>query len=197
MLWRFIKSFLLIGIVMVVAVFLSSGSLSNWQEVRNRILEASGKIAAPQNKEEIPPVPTGVSLDTTENNVTKEVLLYFTDAQGKYLYAEKRNIPKVEGIAKETLQALIEGPQDKVGHFPVITNGTKVLGVNVKQDGLCIVDLSNEVSGKTMLYAIVNTLTQFPTIERVKILTNGQEKSTLAGNENMSGEIMRDNNLIK
>lgn len=204
MLWRMGKGVVLLGLVLAIAIFVSSGSFSKWQEVRQRFLAASGSMSSLEPQSVLPPTPA-VPLDATENVETKEVVLYFTDVSGQNLYAEKRNIPKVEGIGKETLQELISGPKEK-DRYPVMPQGINILGVNVKPDGLCIVDLGLSSAGlepqaslqeKTTVYAIVNTLTQFPTVQRVKILINGQEKTTFGSKEVISGELMRDETIIK
>jgi spore germination protein GerM len=204
MLWRLGKGVVLLGLVIAVAIYVSSGSLSNWQEVRQRLLAASGSVSNIDSQVSLPPTPV-VPLDATESVETREVVLYFTDASGASLLAEKRNIPKVEGIGKETLQELIAGPKDK-DKYPVMPQGINLLGVNVKPDGLCIVDFGlspesfsaqSSVQEKTTVYAIVNTLTQFPSVQRVKILINGQEKITFGDKEVISGELMRDETIIK
>lgn len=204
MFWRLIKNIVLLCVVVAFALFLSTGSFSKWQEVRDSLLSVAGKMPV-QNEQAVLPSPPNISLDA-DVKPTKEVTLYFTDAQTNNLIPEKHSIKKVEGIAKETIEALISGPQVSTGHYPVIPEGTKLLGINVKPDGLCIVDFSNELAGnsknsavgeKIATYAIVDTLTQFPTIQRVKILINGQEKPTLGGHEIISGELMRDDTLIK
>ena len=203
MIGKVTRNILIVGVIVGIGLALSSGSIEKWQEVKARILNVAGQV--PSAEEAVTPAPPETPLDTLEAAETKEVTLYFTDAEGKALHAEKKAIPKVDGIAKATLEALVAGPDSQGGNFPVLPQGVKVLGVNIKEDGLAIVDFSPELVAnhppdakmeRMTVAAIVNTLTQFPTIERVKILVNGYEKDTLAGNENISGELMRDDSVV-
>ncbi|MDD4803074.1 MAG: GerMN domain-containing protein [Syntrophomonas sp.] len=109
-----------------------------------------------------------------------EINLYFEDPQQHKLVLEKRSIVKVEGIARQTMHELINGPTqtDLRSTFPA---GTQLLDINIKPDGLCIIDLSSEATtvtskeqGKLMLLAIADTLSQFPTINKVSFLINGE-----------------------
>lgn len=120
----------------------------------------------------------------------KKVLLYFGSADGEHLVAIEKEIPKVEGIARETLKALIQGPDFQSGLLPTIPAGTSLLDINVKEDGLCIVDFSEELianlpggqqNEEMAVYSIVNTLCQFPTIDQVEFRVEGQKMDTLLG----------------
>jgi spore germination protein GerM len=120
----------------------------------------------------------------------KTVSLYFGSSDGEHLVAVEKDIPKVTGIARETINALIEGPDFQSGLLPTIPAGTQLLDINVKEDGLCIVDFSKELvsnlaGGKLneqlTVYSIVNTLTQFPTVDRVEFRMEGQKIDTLLG----------------
>ena len=99
MLLRLGKGVVFLGLVIAIAIFVNSGSLSKWQEVRQRLLAASGSVSNIDTQASLPPTPV-VPLDAAESVETREVVLYFTDATGSNLYAEKRNIAKVEGIGK-------------------------------------------------------------------------------------------------
>lgn len=120
----------------------------------------------------------------------KTVVLYFGSADGEHLVGIEKEIPKVEGIARETINALIEGPDFQSGLLPTIPAGTSLLDINVKEDGLCIVDFSKEIvsnlpggqkNEQLTVYSIVNTLCQFPTIEQVEFRVEGQKMDTLLG----------------
>lgn len=70
----------------------------------------------------------------------------------------------------------------------MVPAGTELLDINIKPDGLCIVDLSREVNqvssarqGELMVQAIANTLGQFPAVKEVSFLVEGEKVSVLGG----------------
>ena len=77
--------------------------------------------------------------------------------------------------------------------------------MNIKDDGTCIVDFSKELtenhSGGVLgeeltVYSIVNTLTQFPSVQEVQIRVDGQEINTIAGHIDVSQAMARNDDLI-
>ena len=157
---------------------------------------------------------TGSNTTSTTNNnqnasssgtqETKEVILYFSDKDGTYLSKETRKIPKSESIARQTIEELIAGPQDP-DLLPTIPSGTILDDINIR-DGLCTVDFSSELcdnySGglqdeELTVYSIVDTLTQFPTINEVRIWVDGKEIDSIAGHVDVSQAMARNNELIK
>jgi spore germination protein GerM len=140
-------------------------------------------------------LPTKPSPDLTEKISVK---LYFKDVQQRKLVVEERSIVKVEGIARQTMQELIKGPSGKemLSIFPV---GTRLLDINVKPEGLCIVDLSmeaknvaNKEQGKLMVQAIANTMGQFSSIKEVSFLINGEKSNSLGGMVDLTKPIQVD-----
>ncbi len=136
---------------------------------------------------------------------TKDISLYFSDETGQHLVFETRAVSKVEGIARATMQELIAGPSVESGLLPTIPVGTQLRDINVRPDGLCIVDLSGELvsnhPGGSMneemtVYSIVNTLTQFPTVTKVQILVDGKTVETIAGHMDVSTTMARNERLI-
>ena len=118
-----------------------------------------------------------------------EITLYFADAAGSKLVPEVRTIEKVEGIARATINELILGPTSG-DLLPTLPQGTALLDINVKETGLCIVDFSQEIVQENAegvippeltVYSVVNTLTQFPTVDRVQFRIEGQNVETLGG----------------
>ncbi len=122
--------------------------------------------------------------DTTEYIVLS---LYYGDRTGNSLVSEERQIEKTEGIARRTLQELLKGPEntDYISLFP---EGTRLLDINIKEDGWCIVDLSSEVrqikdeqQEQLMIDSLTNTLGQFPTVRRISFMIDGQTVDYLGG----------------
>lgn len=138
--------------------------------------------------------------DTSSNSSveTMSVNLYFTD--GEYLIAETREIDKVEGLARETVNELLLGPSLDGSLLPTIAEGTKLLDINVKSDGTCVVDFSNDIlneQSELMVYSIVNTLTQFSSINTVEILVEGQDVGYTSTGINLSEAFSENINLVK
>lgn len=138
--------------------------------------------------------------DLTADN-SREVVLFFADSDGKQLKKEMRQIVKSEGLAKSTIDELVNGPKDDK-LVSVIPDGTSLLSIDIKE-GLCTADFSSELLQKgssteeqLKVYSIVNTLTQFNSVNQVQLLVNGQVMETLAGNVDISKPLERDNDLI-
>ncbi len=139
---------------------------------------------------------------TTDENTpttigdTVEVTLYFSNADGTGLVAEKREIPKQEGLARATISNLIDGPQN-AELLPTLPAATILEDINIS-DGLCTVDFSGELrdnlGGGVMaeqlaVYSIVKTLSQFASVDSVRILIDGQAVESLAGHIDTSDAI--------
>ncbi|QGG49354.1 GerMN domain-containing protein [Heliorestis convoluta] len=130
--------------------------------------------------------------------------LYFADSKGQNLVAEERSIPKTESLARSAVQELIKGPNLTQDASPTVPTGTRLLDINIR-DGICIIDLSKEFktnheggsAGETLtVYSIVNTLTQFPTVEKVQFLVEGQIIESIAGHMDVSQAMARHNAMI-
>ncbi len=122
-----------------------------------------------------------------------EVTLYFAGYTETdfYLEPETRKITDNEDLYKKILEELVKGPDSKE-LYPTLPSSTKVNSVAV-EDGLAIVDLSKEVITDTTeiphssttetlaIFSIVNSLTEFEDIEKVKITINGMDKGKIDG----------------
>lgn len=145
-------------------------------------------------------------LDSTQSlQEMTRVVLYFKDGEGRWLVPESQEIPKVTGIARAAVEALCRGPvsKDLKASLPA---GTEVRGVNVKQDGTCVVDLNQAVTRipgqdpkaeALAVAALVNTLTEFPTVKRVQIMIEGQTRATLAGHIPIDVPLLRNMTYVK
>jgi hypothetical protein len=118
---------------------------------------------------------------------TVQLSLYFPDKNAEYVHLEKRDVLVADGqIARAAVEELISGPGVS-GLNPSIPAGTRLLNIYI-QDRTCFVDFSREFivnhsggsAGETMtLASIVNSLTEFDTIDRVQVLVEGQSGETL------------------
>lgn len=127
--------------------------------------------------------------DGNEINTYEEarVRLYFADESGTKLIAADRekhystNTPLERFVVEE----LIAGPSGRIeGLFPSVNSGTKIVSVMTK-DGICYVNLDetflavvNNVSTDVSVYAIVNSLVELSSVNKVQILINGEVPSS-------------------
>ncbi len=101
----------------------------------------------------------------------------------------------VGDLRRKALELLIAGPKELEGYSPLFPKETRILNLTVA-DGLATVNLSREATqlnagsqGEVLVVnALVNTLTKFPDVFRVKILIEGQGVESLAGHLDLTGE---------
>lgn len=114
---------------------------------------------------------------------TMDVSVYYvkSTADNMFLVREVHKVPKSEGVAAAALNELISGTPQTAGAYKVLPADTKVLGIKIDQ-GVATVDFSPEVlkanvgaSGEALgISSIVNTLTEFPTVQKVQFTVEGQ-----------------------
>ena len=122
-----------------------------------------------------------------------DVSIYFakySDNQA-YLDPEIRKISKDTYFYKSVIEELIKGPANKE-LYPTIPSDTKVNYVTIK-DNLATVDFSKEIIASVeqiphsstteilAIYSIVNTLTNFEEIKKVKITVEGKDNGQIDG----------------
>lgn len=134
----------------------------------------------------------------------EQVTLYFADASAQYLIPEYRTVKKVDNMAKQAIIELIKGPvSDSL--YPTIPSSTRVNDLFIG-DGIAYIDLSSEIvknhsggsAGELItVYSLVLTLTNFPGINKVQILVDGNSGITIAGHVDTSMPFERDNSWLK
>jgi spore germination protein GerM len=148
--------------------------------------------------------PTPESVNVLNDAIDKvPIILYFANEDG-YLVAQRREVPKVDGLARLTIQELAKGPDANSGLLPTLPPGTHLKDINIKEE-LCTVDFSIELkqnhpggsNGELLaIYSIVNTLTQYASVKEVQILIDGQVVDTLAGHISLDEPLTRENAII-
>ena len=115
----------------------------------------------------------------------------FTDT-GAWLVPVERAVPYTQEVARAAMQELIKGPEAGSGLKAVIPPTVKVKSISVAE-GVCSLDLSKEiltdsasigVSATTeglLLAAIADTLTEFPTVTKVKLTIEGKSSGMVDG----------------
>lgn len=135
---------------------------------------------------------------------TVAVKVYFASHDAQHLAPEIRKVRNDALILQQTLEALVAGPQSS-SLLAVVPAGTRVKGVHVI-DRTAYADFSAEMvkkgfGGSSMeiltVGAIVDTLTEFPEVERVQILVEGKKVSTLFGHLDVSDPLSRSPEMIK
>ena len=167
----------------------------------------------PASQPEVKPSPEVDKPSTTESNPSAaseksahamNIKVYYPDDSGMRLVEVEREIIVDDSVDKYTaaVEALLEEP-DEENLTKIFPSSAGVRSVTVKGD-LAIVDLDglkNFVGGSTgeefLVGSVVDTLTNFPEIKRVKILVQGREIETLSGHMDLSMPLERMNSLIE
>ena len=130
----------------------------------------------------------------------RQVNVYYPRNDGTGLVAVSRTVHDKYTAA---MKSLLTGTKEK-GQTNVFPKKAKLLGVTVK-DGVATVDFSKELqlnfsggsTGEEMLIgSIVNTLTDFPEIQKVRILIDGASVETLSGHMDLSDPLPRMTELL-
>lgn len=187
-----------LGALIMLIVCFTAGC---WQNENNRLKswEEWVKIPLTGDKKEPSPSATLKKGTTTIDELASKritVKLYFARRDGKGFETEKRDIVKQEGIARKTVEALLAGPQNS-NLRSVLPAGTRLLDINIRPDGLCIVNFNRQITEvsrggqETMaVYSVVNTLCQFPSVKKVSFMVEGAPVDTLAGDVDLSRPVM-------
>ncbi len=134
------------------------------------------------------------------------VKIYYPDDSGMKLVEVEREIVVDNSTDKYTaaVETLKEEP-DEENLTTIFPKNAAIRKVTVR-DGLATVDfdgsiLKGFVGGSTgeefLIGSIVNTLTNFPEVKRVKFLVDGKEIETLSGHMDLSMPLERMNNLTE
>jgi spore germination protein GerM len=136
----------------------------------------------------------------------KTVTLFFPREDDGLLVPEEREIPadpSPSREAEEALAELIKGPRgDLIAALPPETQLSRVF---ITRDGTAYADFSRELAEKhpsgtdaeiATVYSIVDTLAfNFPSIKKVFLLVDGEERETLSGHLSLDRAYLPDYNL--
>lgn len=171
-------------LLLLLLTLLFTGGCSSWRK---------GEAPLPQ------PIP-----DRPETVAMRETVFYFPDHAWEVVVPVRYAIPWTEGIARATLNLMIDGQVPReildAGFSPLLPKGTKILGLTIR-DGLARVDFNNALlhydplRARQLLGGLVYTLTEFPTVNRVEILVEGQKPVFLPGDISASEPFNREYGL--
>lgn len=110
----------------------------------------------------------------------RSMTLYFANAEGTMLVAEEREVIHNTNTSLERLviSELVKGPTE-LGHYPVLPADVKVLGMNVNEN-ICYLNFDDvflknslDIKPELPIYAIVNSLSELSSVNKVQITVNG------------------------
>jgi germination protein M len=136
------------------------------------------------------PVPSDTETTETETEPSGTQTYRIWLTRGEHLFVVSREGPEAEGVGAEAVKLLLEGPtaeESAAGVGTVIPAGTRFLSLDI-EDGTATVDLSSEYEsggGSASMFArlaqVVYTLTEFPTVERVSFMLDGEPVDVFSG----------------
>lgn len=188
-------------VLLLLILLLQAGC--QWQDMQTRIQSMKESLNTDQKNETemlVEDVMKDAPLDQAEKTT---VQLYFPTKSGGGLGIEERSIDRVDGIGRAAVTELLKGPKsDKmVSPFPT---GVQLLDINIRPDGQCFVnfnariqDIDGAAREKNAVYSIVDTLSQFPTVDEVNFLVEGEKVDSLAGNIDLSVPVAANYEMVK
>lgn len=132
------------------------------------------------------------------------LVLYYTDESGEKLLRYTKDIvyQSSYSLERDVINRLIQGP-DEEGYYATLPSGLKLISINVK-DGTCYVNFDSvfltdslPISGYTIVYSIVNSLSELAEVKRVQIMVNGDSNVTFKENISLASPLERNLNLTE
>lgn len=132
------------------------------------------------------------------------IVIYFANESGEALkeYRKTVEISNNTSLARVVVEALIQGPEEE-GYQATIPAATTIRNISVK-DGICYIDLSDEfydmdnpLKNDIIVYSIVNSLAELPTVSKVQFLKNGEKQQFFRETMPFDGIFERNLDLIE
>lgn len=137
----------------------------------------------------IDPTPTEASAEPTATE-GEELTLNVYFIRDEKLTVAHRTIPHTLAVGAAAMEALLAGPSDEeaaLGFISAIPDDTELRGLTI-DDGIATVDLSaayesggGSFSVMARLAQVVFTLTQFPTVDAVQFMLEGEPVEVFSG----------------
>lgn len=136
----------------------------------------------------------------SSGNEKVSTIVYYQDNYG-HLVPVMCTVPMEDGIAKATLSMMVKSAGNdmqaaRLGLRTVLPENT-TMDLDIA-DGVARIDLSKEVlnmadaaAETNMINAVVQTLTEFESVEKVRFLIDGQEREKLTHGTGVSGDFTR------
>ncbi len=165
---------------LVVLLSFKSGDVEPYEEPLEEIPVAQTAAAAAQD--------------------VQQTVVYYEDGDG-YLVPVQRDVPRQDGIAKATLNLMVQSARNdmdaaRLGLSPVVPEGTTfdldIADGHARVDlGMGVLDAADKAQEENLRTAIVWALTEFDTVKDVSFLVGGQRRDTLTHGTNISGSYTR------
>ncbi|MCR4656653.1 MAG: GerMN domain-containing protein [Lachnospiraceae bacterium] len=132
------------------------------------------------------------------------ITLYFADESGEGLLKTAENVAYSSNIAMEriVLEQLIRGPLTEGRYYPVVPPNVSILSMTTK-DGTCYVNLSGgflqkygNVTDETVLYSIVNSLTELSNINKVQFMIDGETEISFGEHSYLNTPLERNLDIV-
>ena len=132
----------------------------------------------------------------------RETIFYYANDDG-HIVPYVMSIPWEEGIARAAVNNLIDSDElrdvlSDSGLNPVLPKGTEILGLTIR-DGLAKIDFnsnflnfSSQKEEENGVNSVIYTLTEFPTIDMVQFMVEGETIETLVFGTDVSGVLDRE-----
>ncbi|CUH96288.1 hypothetical protein P22_2378 [Propionispora sp. 2/2-37] len=194
---RTLREFLLALLLSMLTLLLVTGCSE--QTTSGNITEPAEQTTAAASEEQISPDnhPAG------QKN-TIQIVIYQATKDAKYLVPEVHVVPLNAHPARTAIELLIAGTKNK-DLVAVMPPDTQLRSLSIK-DHTAYVDFSSQLiknnqggSASEMLLvgAVVNTLTEFPEIDKVRFLVEGKLIDTINGHMDISQPLSRSESMIK
>ncbi len=142
----------------------------------------------------------------SENGYSQKgtIVLYFANNTGEFLkdYQKTVEISNTTSLARVVVESLIGGPEQE-GYQRTLPATTTIRNISVK-DGICYVDFSdefydanNQLPNEIIVYSVVNSLVELPTVSKVQFLRNGEKQQFFRETLPFDGIFERNLDLIE
>ena len=167
----------------------------------------SQTVTAPQTKAPdapVAPAPAPPNGDSSAVQPTIPITVYFADKNAEHLVPVVHRLDRnaVGDPARAAVELLLMGTKN-VNLINVIPPDTRLKSLVVR-DRVAYVDFSKNIikrGGSTeetfLVASVVDTLTEFPNIEKVQFLVEGKKVGTLFGQVDVSEPLSRSEKIIK
>lgn len=190
-----LKSILVLALTLLCAMVLAGCDEQKQGEAGSKTVVSSSSSSSSSSRS---------SSQSGSKDQLVNIKVYYPDENATGLVAVEKSIKDTDNKYQAAVEALMAGTEKK-GLANVFPKKAKLLQVTVSGK-VAKVNFSRELqknfvggsTGEEMLVgSVVNTLTEFPEIQKVQILVDGQEVETLSGHMDLSQPLPRMTELLK
>ena len=136
----------------------------------------------------------------------RPVTVYYQDGDG-FLVPMTRWIEPQQGIARAAVSLIVDSALNReeiayYGVYPVLPADTEILGIDIR-NGIAVIDFNRNLlnygsvkAERNIIASIVYTLTEFDTINGVRILINGYPQGVMKYGSDLTNELGREDIAI-